>query len=63
MQLLYGYVWSIVYAEKRRRNTLNISKARMAELLKTTGYPRSAKYDPEWVLKTHRSAAEGCYRT
>jgi SAM-dependent methyltransferase len=30
---------------------LNISKARMAELLKTDGYPRSAKYDPEWVLK------------
>jgi SAM-dependent methyltransferase len=30
---------------------LNINKARMAELLKNDRYPRSAKYDPEWVLK------------
>jgi len=29
----------------------NISKARMAELLKNDRFPRSAKYDPEWVLK------------
>jgi SAM-dependent methyltransferase len=30
---------------------LNISKARITELLHNDGYPRSAKYDPEWVLK------------
>jgi len=30
---------------------LNISKERMKELLKAEQYPRSAKYDPEWVLK------------
>ena len=30
---------------------MNISKARMADLLKNDRYPRSAKYDPEWVLK------------
>ena len=30
---------------------MKISKARMAELLKNDDYPRSAKYDPEWVLK------------
>ncbi len=30
---------------------MSISKARMAELLKIDRYPRSVKYDPEWVLK------------
>jgi SAM-dependent methyltransferase len=30
---------------------LNISKERMMELLKNERFPRSAKYDPEWVLK------------
>jgi len=30
---------------------MNISKARMAEMLKAEQFPRSAKYDPEWVLK------------
>jgi ubiquinone/menaquinone biosynthesis C-methylase UbiE len=30
---------------------LNISKDRMAELLKNDRYPKSAKYDPEWVLR------------
>lgn len=30
---------------------MNISKDRMAELLGNDRYPRSAKYDPEWVLK------------
>jgi SAM-dependent methyltransferase len=30
---------------------MKISKKRMKELLKNDKYPRSAKYDPEWVLK------------
>lgn len=30
---------------------MNISKARMRELLKNDRFPLSAKYDPEWVLK------------
>ncbi len=30
---------------------MKISKARMKELLKNDKFPRSAKYDPEWVLK------------
>jgi len=30
---------------------MKISKKRMKELLKNDGFPRSAKYDPEWVLK------------
>ena len=30
---------------------MNISKKRMKELLKNERFPRSAKYDPEWVLK------------
>lgn len=30
---------------------MNINKARMLELLKAEQFPRSAKYDPEWVLK------------
>ena len=30
---------------------MNISKKRMKELLKNDKFPRSAKYDPEWVLK------------
>jgi SAM-dependent methyltransferase len=30
---------------------LSIRKERMAELLKNDKFPRSAKYDPEWVLK------------
>ena len=30
---------------------MNISKEKMAELLKTDRFPLSAKYDPEWVLK------------
>jgi SAM-dependent methyltransferase len=30
---------------------LDISKAKMKELLKNDRFPRSAKYDPEWVLK------------
>ncbi len=30
---------------------MNISKVRMSELLKNDRFPRSAKYDPEWVLK------------
>jgi len=29
---------------------LNITKKRMKELLKAEQFPRSAKYDPEWVL-------------
>jgi ubiquinone/menaquinone biosynthesis C-methylase UbiE len=29
----------------------NITKKRMKELLKNDKFPRSAKYDPEWVLK------------
>ena len=29
----------------------NITKKRMKELLKNDRFPRSAKYDPEWVLK------------
>ena len=32
---------------------MNISKERMAELLKTERFPLSAKYDPEWVLKNY----------
>ncbi len=30
---------------------MKITKKRMTELLKNDRYPRSAKYDPEWVLK------------
>jgi SAM-dependent methyltransferase len=30
---------------------MKISKKRMKELLKNDNFPRSAKYDPEWVLK------------
>ncbi len=30
---------------------MNIDKTRMAELLRNDRYPRSAKYDPEWVLQ------------
>jgi SAM-dependent methyltransferase len=30
---------------------MTISKKRMKELLKNERYPRSSKYDPEWVLK------------
>jgi SAM-dependent methyltransferase len=30
---------------------MNITKKRMKELLKNDRFPRSAKYDPEWVLK------------
>ena len=30
---------------------MNIDKKRMAELLKNNRYPRSAKYNPEWVLQ------------
>jgi ubiquinone/menaquinone biosynthesis C-methylase UbiE len=30
---------------------MTLSKARMKELLKNERFPRSAKYDPEWVLK------------
>ena len=30
---------------------MNISKERMRELLKNDRFPRSTKYDPEWVLK------------
>lgn len=30
---------------------MNISKARMTELLKAEQFPLSAKYNPEWVLK------------
>jgi len=30
---------------------MTISKKRMAELLKTDKFPRSAKYDPQWVLE------------
>lgn len=30
---------------------MNICKERMVELLKNDRFPRSAKYDPEWVLK------------
>jgi len=30
---------------------VKISKARMAELLNVEQFPRSTKYDPEWVLK------------
>ncbi len=30
---------------------MTITKKRMKELLKNDRYPRSAKYDPEWVLK------------
>jgi ubiquinone/menaquinone biosynthesis C-methylase UbiE len=30
---------------------LKITKKRMKELLKNDSFPRSAKYDPEWVLK------------
>jgi SAM-dependent methyltransferase len=30
---------------------MTITKKRMRELLKNDRYPRSAKYDPEWVLK------------
>ena len=30
---------------------MNIDKKRMAELLKNDRYPRSAGYDPEWVLQ------------
>jgi SAM-dependent methyltransferase len=30
---------------------MSISKERMKELLKNDRFPRSAKYDPEWVLK------------
>jgi SAM-dependent methyltransferase len=30
---------------------MNISKKRMKELLKNERFPRSAKYDPEWVIK------------
>jgi len=30
---------------------MKISKKKMQELLKNDKYPRSAKYDPEWVLK------------
>jgi cyclopropane fatty-acyl-phospholipid synthase-like methyltransferase len=35
----------------KRRNTMSITKKRMKELLKNARFPRSAKYDPEWVLK------------
>lgn len=30
---------------------MNISKERMAELLKNERFPRSAKYDPQWTLE------------
>ena len=30
---------------------MTLTKARMKQLLKNDRYPRSAKYDPEWVLK------------
>src|SRR4030043_662440 len=34
-----------------RRCLMGITKKRMKELLKNDRFPRSAKYDPEWVLK------------
>jgi cyclopropane fatty-acyl-phospholipid synthase-like methyltransferase len=38
--------------ELLNRNTMNkLTKKRMKELLKNDRFPRSAKYDPEWVLK------------
>jgi SAM-dependent methyltransferase len=40
-----------VLDKNKRRNQMNISKKRMKELLKNGRFPRSAKYDPEWVLK------------
>ena len=30
---------------------MKITKKRMKELLKNDNFPRSSKYDPEWVLK------------
>jgi SAM-dependent methyltransferase len=39
-------------AKLLRKNTMNkLTKKRMKELLKNEKYPRSAKYDPAWVLK------------
>jgi len=32
---------------------LDISKQRLAELLRVEGLPLSAKYDPEWMLENH----------
>lgn len=32
---------------------MNIEKQKLAEMLKNDRFPRSAKYDPEWVLKNN----------
>jgi hypothetical protein len=35
---------------KRKRTTMTISKEQLTEMLQNDRFPRSAKYDPEWVL-------------